>query len=161
MATDRASTGGAPRPREGSGEPDHTPATTPKGRADLAELRFFRAALLQMFPIPAEAKAAALAKVTAILKDPQAPARATVAATRVLAALASVNLQAIDLAMKARATDELVDEVALLSESVERMRMAQAAPPPQPRRRARKSKPEGDQPPPGEASQASEASGAG
>jgi hypothetical protein len=91
-------------------------------RADLAELRLFRYALTQTFAVPQETKRAALERVDEVLRGGQTSHRTIVAAARVLTAMVGTNLSAIDVALRARAAEDLVEQVEQLRAEVEAIR---------------------------------------
>jgi hypothetical protein len=93
-------------PTEGGGE-------RPR-RADLAELRLLRRALRNGWPVPAAARAKAVARMQELLDTDEAGGRAWAAAARTLVSMTRADLAAVDAAIRADVHQGLSGRVARL-----------------------------------------------
>jgi len=93
----------AGNPERGLGSP-----SAPTGTRDV---RLLALALEERWPMSAEAKAAAVRRLEAVVSDPDAKPRAFDRAIKALASLSRVNLASVDTAIRARASEELVQRL--------------------------------------------------
>jgi hypothetical protein len=71
------------------------------------DLKLFRLALSQRFPLSQEMKATMLRRVSETLADPKAHPRSVIAAGRLLVSASQANLASIDTALRCRHQEEL------------------------------------------------------
>jgi hypothetical protein len=98
-------------PHRGSGSTS-APATNTR------DVRLLALALEERWPMSPEAREAAVARLEAVVLDRSSKGRAFDRALRALTSLGRLNLAAVDVAMKARAQEELEERVAAVEEHI-------------------------------------------
>jgi hypothetical protein len=89
---------------------------SPAARFDTTDTRLAARALAESWSIPPATRAAMLARLEAIVANPESKGRTFFAATKALAGLSRLNLAAVDCAIRANTHEELADRVTALEE---------------------------------------------
>lgn len=80
------------------------------------EVRLVALALEERWPMSAEARSAAIARLERVVSNPETKPRAFHAALKALTSLSRLNLQVVDVSIRAKASEELEERLQALEE---------------------------------------------